>query len=288
MIDVSYFQNNTSNTQIFQNADTWQTWIKPRNAKMVSLFVIGAGGGGGGGFQTGSGNKSGGTGGGNGGCTKIVLQASIVPDILYILPGTGGTGGLGGNLPTSGSRATKSFICLSPDTGSISNIICTSGATAAIGGPSGSVTAAPASAGETVATSTNAIFLNLGHFQATAGLTGGVGSLTSTANNLFASFQIAAGGGGGSGTGAGFTAATVHYLQSIAVTPQNTAGSPGLVFYKPVFHLFGGRGGGGGSTGGNGGDGAPGCGGGGGGGGTISAGNGGKGGDGFIMITTNF
>jgi len=286
MIDVSYFQNSTSNTQIFQNGDTWQTWIKPRNAKMVSLFVIGAGAGGGGGFQAATGDKSGGAGGGTAGHVKLHIQASLLPDILYILPGTGGTGGLGGSTPTPGGTATKSFICLSPDTGSISNIVCTSGAVASTGGGEGKTTASTIGAGETIATSTNMIFVNLGNFTATAGLGGNNGSLTNSGNITVASFLVGANGGGGTSTGGGITAGGP--FPTIAVTPINTNGKDGLIYYKPIFGLSGGTGGGGGTTGGNGGNGAPGCGGAGGGAGTTSAGNGGRGGDGFVIITTNF
>lgn len=288
MIDVSYFQNSTSNTQIFQNGGTWQTWIKPRNAKIVSFFVLGAGAGGGGGFQAATGNKSGGAGGGTAGYIRLVVQASLLPDILYILPGTGGIGGIGGTSPTAGTSATKSFVNLIPDTTSISNIVCTSGNVAAVGGGAGSTIASTGGAAETVGTAANGVFLNLGSFVANAGIVGGAGALVNATISSFLSFTVAGGGGGGTGTGAGFTTVIGQRFSAIANTPINTKGSDGAIYYTPFLALFGGRGGGGGTTGGNGGNGAPGCGGGGGGAGTTSAGNGGRGGDGLITITTNF
>tara|TARA_R110000868_G_scaffold46_3_gene604 strand:+ start:7992 stop:8858 length:867 start_codon:yes stop_codon:yes gene_type:complete len=288
MIDLSYFQNSTSSTQIFQNGGTWQTWIKPRNAKMVSFFVIGAGAGGGGGYQAATGNKSGGAGGGTAGYIKLVIQASILPDILYILPGTGGIGGTGGAVPTAGNPATKSYVCLTPDTSSISNIVCTSGNVAATGGGAGSTVLSTVGAAETVGTAANGVFLNLGNFIANVGIIGGVGNTGIAANSTFVSFTVAGGGGGGTGNGSGLTPTAGQRFSAIASTPVNTKGSDGAIFYTPFLNLFGGRGGGGGTTGGNGGNGAPGCGGGGGGAGTTSAGNGGRGGDGLIMITTNF
>lgn len=288
MIDVSYFQNSTSNTQIFQSGGTWQTWIKPRNAKIVSFFVIGAGAGGGGGYQAATGAKSGGAGGGTAGYIKLVIQASLLPDILYILPGTGGIGGIGGASPTAGTSATKSFVCVIPDTSSISNIVCTSGNVAATGGGAGSTVLSIAGAAETVGTAANGVFLNLGNFIANVGIAGVAGALVTSSNSTFISFMIPGGGGGGTGNGSGFTAITGQRFSAIATTPVNTKGSDGAIFYTPFLTLFGGRGGGGGTTGGNGGNGAPGCGGGGGGAGTTSAGNGGRGGDGLIMITTNF
>lgn len=288
MIDVSYFQNSTSNTQIFQNGDTWQTWIKPRNAKTVNFFVVGAGAGGGGGFQVATGNKSGGAGGGSGGHVKLIVQASIIPDILYILPGNGGNGGTGGatGIATAGDPATKSFVCLTPDTSSVSNIIITSGNISARGGQSGSVAIAPAGAAETIALATNMVFTNLGNFLATVGIAGQASTITNVSAGAVNSFLVLAGAGGGTGTGGGLSPGGP--FPTIPNTPINTDGGAGLIFYKPIFALSGGRGGGGGTTGGNGGNGAPGCGGAGGGAGTTSAGNGGRGGDGFVIITTNF
>ena len=286
MIDVSYFQTNNANTQIFQNGDTWQTWIKPRNAKMVNFFVVGAGSGGGGGFQTGSGAKGGGAGGGNGGHVKLLVQASLLPDILYILPGTGGTGGTGGNPSTAGSNATKSYVCLTPNTASIPNIVCTSGNISARGGGGGTTAGGAAFTAETIATSANMVFVNLGNFLATAGVSSNNGSTGGAAATPVAGFSVTSGGGNATTAGGGLTGAGP--FPTIAGTPINTSGTKGLIFYKPIFGITGGRGGGGETTGGNGGDGAPGCGGGGGGAGTISAGNGGRGGDGFVIITTNF
>jgi len=285
MIDVSYFQTNNANTQIFQNGDTWQTWIKPRNAKIVSFFVQGAGSGGGGGFQTGSGTKSGGAGGSNGGVVKLIVQASLLPDILYILPGTGGAGGIGGNPSTSGSNATKSFVCLTPNTSSASNIVCTSGNAAAQGAPGGSNVNAAGAVAESIALASNMIFANLGNFLATAGGTGANATTSSGGVNSMNSFASSGGGGGQGNTGGGLNGGgPVPTVSSISTGN----GSDGLIFYKPIFGVTGGRGAGGGTTGGKGGNGAPGTGGGGGGAGTVSAGNGGNGGDGFIIVTTNF
>lgn len=286
MLDLSYFQNSTSNTQLFQNGGTWQTWVKPRGAKIVNFFVVGAGSGGGGGFQAATGNKSGGQGGSNGGYVKLTVPASILPDILYILPGTGGAGGVGGNPSTSGSNATKSYVCLTPDTVSISNIVCTSGAAAATGGAGGSTIIATGGNGETMATTSNMVFANLGNFLATAGLPGNSGGLTNGGNGSVDRFMVRSTGGGGTSTGGNLTGGGP--FPNLSGGNLNGNGQNGLIFYKPIFGVTGGIGAGGGTTGGRGGDGAPGCGGGGGGAGTVSAGNGGRGGDGFVIITTNF
>lgn len=288
MIDVSYFQTNNANTQIFQNGGTWQTWVKPKNAKMVNFFVIGAGSGGGGGFQTGSGALSGGQGGSNGGYVRLTIQASLLPDILYVIPGTGGAGGIGGNPSTSGGAATKSYVCLIPDTSSASNIVCTSGNAAATGGVGESTITATGGVGETVATAANMVFAILGNFLATAALGGTSGGLTVGGSNAVNVFMVQASGGGGTGNGGSSPTPAGGPFPAQVGGSTTTGPKHGLIYYKPIFGLSGGVGGNGGTTGVNGGNGAPGCGGGGGGAGTVSAGNGGRGGDGFVIITTNF
>ena len=91
MLDLSYFQNQNSNVQGFFNGGTWQTWIKPRGAKLVNIICQGSGAGGGGGFQS-TGGRGGGGGGGTGATARLTINANLLPDILYILPGIGGNG----------------------------------------------------------------------------------------------------------------------------------------------------------------------------------------------------
>jgi hypothetical protein len=285
MIDLSYFQNNNSNVQIFNNGGQWKTWVKPRGAKIVNFIVIGSGAGGGGGFVAAAGNKSGGASGGTGAFTRGIFQANILPDILYVYCGIGGAGGLGGLSPTSGSSGESSFVSLIPDTTSVSNILLRSGTTPSGGGGAGSTAAPTQGTAETIGVVGNNIFWNLGTVISQVGLPGVVGALVNGQNNTMQSFIVQGGGGGGTGTGGGLTTNGPYPL--INSTPVNTKGLDGFIFYNP-FGLIGGRGGGGGTTGGNGGNGAPGTGGGGGGAGTSSAGNGGRGGDGLVIITTNF
>jgi hypothetical protein len=300
MLDLSYFQNSGNvNTQTFTNAGSWVTWVKPRGAKFVNILCLGSGGGGGGG-NTGTGAS-----GGAGACAshvKAVYQASVLPDILYVQTGIGGTGGAGGAASGSGASGQLSYITLIPDTSSISNIVCISGATVAGGGTVGTTTGVGGTV-PTVATTTNAVFLNLATFTAGVGLVGQAGS-TLLPTNVSASLFVSSGTVGGGNT----TAATARNGASIIGTDilptlpggAGTAvasavggnGSNGIIIYKPVLMFYGGTGGGNskgtGGIAGNGGNGAYGCGGGSGGAGTASGGAGGKGGDGLIIITTSF
>ena len=176
MLDLSYFQNQNSNVQGFFNGGTWQTWIKPRGAKMVNIICQGSGAGGGGGFQS-AGTKAGGGSGGSGATARLTIDAKLLPDIFYVLPGIGGTGGLGGAPATSGSSGQNSFITLIPNTGSVSNVILRSGTTPSTGGSAGTTTST-AGAAETISVIANNIFANLGTFTFQAGVIGQAGWTT--------------------------------------------------------------------------------------------------------------
>ena len=292
MLDLSYFQNQNSNVQGFFNGGTWQTWIKPRGAKLVNIICQGAGAGGGGGFQSASTPRAGGGGGGSGATARLTINANLLPDIFYILPGIGGAGGLGGAPATAGSSGQNSFITLIPSTGSVSNVILRSGTTPATAGGAGSTSGSSTGAAETISLIANSIFANLGNFTFQAGVAGAAGGTINGGVVSPSNFIVSAGGGAGIGVG-GLTS-TVGVFPATLLTPLNTNAQGGIVLYKPTLILYGGRGAGGssaaGTNGGNGGNGAPGAGGGGGGASSntgVNAGNGGKGGDGFVIITTS-
>jgi len=292
MLDLSYFQNNNSNVQGFFNGGTWQTWIKPRGAKLVNIMCVGSGSGGGGGFQSATTPRGGGGAGCSGAVARLTINANLLPDILYVLPGVGGDGGLGGTTATAGSSGQNSFVTLIPNTSSVSNVLLRSGTTPAVGGNPGTTSGGTTGVGETTNLIGNNIFANLGTFTFQQG---SFGSASSTASGIGLSpVNFLNGGTGGGGTGTGGSILSAGIFPLISSTPVNTNGIGNIVLYKPTLMLFGGLGGGGssaaGTNGGNGGNGAPGAAGGGGGASTntgVNAGNGGRGGDGFIIITTS-
>jgi len=295
MLDLSYFQTQNSNVQGFFNGGTWQTWIKPRGAKLVNIICQGSGAGGGGGFQSASTPRGGGGGGGTGATARLTINANLLPDIFYVLPGIGGTGGLGGTTATAGTSGQNSFVTLIPSTGSVSNVILRSGTTPSTSGGAGTTSGGSSGVGETISVIANNIFANLGIFTFQAGVNSNSATTTNGGIGTPANFVVSAGGGGGTGTGgAGNGTTATGVFPGIPSTAVNTNGFNGMILYKPILILYGG-GGGGGSTavstnGGNGGNGAPGAGGGGGGASSntgVNAGNGGNGGDGFIIITTS-
>ena len=70
MLDLSYFQSNSKvDIQVFRNAGTFSTWVKPRGTKVIEIICIGSGSGGGGGFQANTTTKTGGNGGSSGATT---------------------------------------------------------------------------------------------------------------------------------------------------------------------------------------------------------------------------
>ncbi len=292
MLDLSYFQNQNSNVQGFFNGGTWQTWIKPRGAKLVNIICNGSGAGGGGGRQSASTPRGGGAGGGSGATARLTVDAKLLPDILYILPGIGGAGGIGGTTATAGSPGQNSFVTLIPDTGSVSNVVLRSGTAVAQGGGAGTTGGAGAVLAEGISVITNSIFANLGTFTFQAGSNGAGGGSVAGNPIVANNFVLGGSGGGGTGTGGGLTVAGV--FPGVTGAALNTNGRDGFILYKPILILYGGFGGGGssaaGTNGGNGGKGAPGAGGGAGGASSntgVNAGNGGRGGDGFVIITTS-
>ena len=275
MLDLSYFQNQNSNVQGFFNGGTWQTWIKPRGAKLVNIICVGSGAGGGGS-------------GGSGATARLTINANLLPDIFYVLPGIGGAGGLGGAPAAAGTAGQNSFITLIPSTTSVSNVILRSGTTPATQGGAGTTSGGSAGAAETIGVIGNNIFANLGTFTFQAGIAGQGGWFVNTVNTTPSNFLVGAGGGGGGSNGSVTATGVFPGLTAQVATGAN--GQDGPIYYKPTLMLYGGRGGVGGANGGKGGNGAPGCGGGGGGTSTnigVNAGNGGRGGNGFVIITTS-
>jgi len=285
MLDVFNIPGQKDNVSIFYARGTtdWQTWNKPRNCKFIWIMCIGAGAGG-----MGGGTINSGAGGGSGGICRVLYPANTLPDVLFVQPGVGSTGGTGtstsgGNVATAANR---SFVTITAGSTVQMNTVCASGAASA--GTTNNFAA------ETIATTTQAGLMSLGNFTAVAGQAGdstlvGITPLVTT---------ITCGGAAGYDGGTGLSVNSVNL--GIYTTPQITGGADfggsggsGIWSWKPMFGL-GGAGGSnsqtsvppGTGTGGNGGNGAYGCGGGGGGRGSIIGGNGGRGGDGLVIITT--
>ena len=293
MLDLSYFQNNGNvNTQTFTNAGSWVTWVKPRGAKFVNMMCIGSGGGGGGALIAPT-THGGASGGSAGAFIRAAYQASLLPDLLYVYTGIGGTGGLGGTAgnQTPGASGEISYVALIPSTSSVSNLVCRSGNTVAGGGPIGSTINSTLPTAATATTAANCMFLNLGTFIAAAGPQGTIGSFNSTGGTITIN-NIVCGGGGGSGGGT--TSQGIVGAGPIpSIAGASGAGQPGrdgIMLTKPILAFTGGTSGGSSNTGAPGisGNGSYGCGGAGGSGGISAGGNGGRGGDGLVIITTSF
>ena len=126
MIDVFNIPSQQQQTFILYATGNWQTWNKPRGAKMIEIFCLGGGAGGGQTtVSTGTG-VGGGGGGASGGIVRGLIPAFLLPDTIYILVGKGGAGS--STSGTAGSVGGISYIGLQPST-SEQTLICKSSTT---------------------------------------------------------------------------------------------------------------------------------------------------------------
>lgn len=288
MLDISHIPSQQQNTTIFYatSGSTWQTWSKPRNAKMIEIFCLG---GGGSGAQNGN-NSTGPGGGGSAGITRGIIPAFLLPDTIYIQVGKGG---IGPSTTGAGRPGGISYVGLQPSI-SEQTLICKSSTSTAGGGAQ----ASSPGGGATQAVVSLSAFGNLGLFTSIAGVNGTAGGVSGGAGSSTTGLStiLVTGGCGGAGRGASFAVGGSIASASVILTSRvnggqtsGASGDSGYGFLQP----FCGMGGGGGAslpspltgTGGRGGDGWYGCGGGGAGGGTVLT-KAGDGGDGLVIITT--
>jgi hypothetical protein len=285
MLDLSNIPSQQQQTFTFYATGNWQTWNKPRGAKFIEIFCLGAGAGG----ATpvlGVGNSNGASAGAAGGIVRGLIPAFLLPDTIYILVGKGGAGSFNvGN--TAGGNGGISYIGLQPST-SEQTLICKSSTSVASGTTAATISVVSLSA-----------FGNLGLFTAIAGVagsTGGAGGVQGTSQTALATSLVTGGAGGGGKTALIFASGGNINSASAILTTQvsggTTDGQNGADGYGTL-QPFCGTGGAGGAgkqgvsgAGGNGGNGYYGCGGGGAGASSSATGlRAGNGGDGLVIIT---
>lgn len=208
---INYPTPQGANVQIFNcNTDatvqvTLQTWVKPQGANMVWFTLIGAGGQGGG--TDGIANWSG---GGSGAVTNLMIPAFLIPDILHVWVGNGGSGAGPGADGNNGAQT----VVQNPS--SSNNILI------AMGGNGGTNTGG---AGGTAMTAN--FFTAAGFFQSMAGDSGSLSGGTAPAGTFL--------NGGGVGT-----AQTANYGYSNG----RAAGDGGVGYFQmsPIMIGVGGNG----------------------------------------------
>lgn len=310
MLDLSHIPNSQQDVQIFyanEGIRAYQTWKKPRKCNFVYILSVDGGGGGGGGGST-TLNATGNVnivGGGSGTANKLLVNASFVPDILYIKVGKGGSGGASfsgsnnsfnpGNIgETSGVFASSTQS--SQNNGSQASSFIGGNVSAAGGNASAGV------GGSSASSISNNFLIGLTNFVTLSGRASTGGSITTQPVNIdpLISHIVTSGGAGapsGNGTtpfnGAGINASSISpfIAGGIGGSLVGTNGDNGFTSWKPFFST-GGAGGGNsyspGGVAGNGGNGGIGSG--GGAGGSSNAGTGGRGGDGGdgVVIIISF
>lgn len=226
--------NINESTRFFQTNDNWQVWNKPKSCTFIYMMALGAGGGGGGGACQPSAVTTGGGGGGGGGAViQTMIPAVLLPDVLYIRTGLGGSGGLGGvgggSSAASGGTGGDSYVCIAPDT-LLGNIICRAkGAKGGTGGLSGVKGYFGDSSGPYFNVSST-FFANLGICFGGDGRRGAIGGLGADEQGVeyyggvLANHCFAAGGGGGAGVPTGEAWTANAYLSNYATTlmPEST------------------------------------------------------------------
>lgn len=289
--DQQIFVGNVRNA----SASAMATWTKPRGVTFIHILCIGQGGDGTAGAV--GATALGGVGGGSGGQSSLLINAALLPQILYVSAGAGGA-----------NQNSTTWVSVRPHGATAASIPVASDLVMLANGAQGTVvTGAPAAA------ASGCILSGLGVAAFLAGVNGGAaGAVTPTAGGSPAAVTtglIVQGGGGGGGMSAAATAAggapVTSFPSWLLTTPAGAGGSSGVdggkggdgmaQFFNQAAPLCFNGGGGGGSgfptattsNGGNGGNGAYGCGGGGGGGAVTgkTAGTAGKGGPGIVIIT---
>ncbi len=296
MFDTSHLPNaiNGADVQVFRAPGQWQTWVKPRGKSMVSIYALGSGGGGGGGFSSAAATaRGGGGGGGSGAMARVLLPASVLPDVLYCFVASGG---LGGAASVAGAVGNVSYVNLFPEILNTYTRVLVTGGAGAGGGGAGSLTAGGV-AGAAAGAGAFYPLTHTGVATSIVGLAGAVGGAhTGAAGGNISGVAMVHGGAGGGGTTsadfAGGSFSGAYWMPSLnggaAIGGRGQDGldmSPGGVWTQTSSVAAPGTGGGSNNaaTGGDGGNGGSGCGGGGGGAG-LTGGRGGNGGHGLIVV----
>lgn len=261
----------------------FQPYNIPYGAKMLNIIAVGRGGNAGAGHSAAAATARGGGGsGGSGAITRILIPTSILPDTLWVLPGSQAAG--------------ESYVCTLPAIAAANTIVRANAGGSGNNG-TGSAVGTAGAAGAITSTATRGPYSTLGVYESLAGQAGVTGgaiagaagtAITWGAVGLF----VSAGASGAGTTSADFAGGDITGGGLVPTIAGGVAGSnPGnsgyFLMLPPSF--TGGSGGGSSNTGvgGAGGNGGYGSGGGGGGGGTTG-GAGGIGGDGLVFITHIF
>jgi hypothetical protein len=289
MLGLTYKDNFS---RVFDYTGDFEAFVIPKNATMLHIWAIGAGGPGGFGFSRAAGTAGGGGGGGaTGAIVTMLVPTRFLPPTLYIYAGRG-----------TGTTEGRTWVSFRRYDGP-NNVIADSLLMAQIGNGGGPGTAIAAGSAGTPG-SYNApsnLYAGLGTLTITAGQGGSAGGAQTgqagLINSAFSGGMPFTGGAGGAGcTTTDFAGGSINPNSNAQQQSGITLAGGGNVFgiydglnglqFEEPFTCYGGSGGGSNNTGtgGKGGDGAIGCGGGGGGAG-VTGGAGGRGGNGRVVIT---
>jgi len=202
---INYPTPQGANIQVFYKT---QDWVKPQGASFVWFTLIGAGGGGGGVDLL---NNFYGAGGGSGAVTNFMGPAFLMPDVLRVSVGSGGSAG---DTAVNGGEGTASTVIYqAKDATGYTLITANAGSGGAAGGVGSSATAASGGAA-----SVSNFFTATGFFQSTAGQDS---TTTTTAQTASATTFLAG------GTAAASSTANYGYVAT-------TKGNSGFFLMQPI------------------------------------------------------
>lgn len=233
---IKYPTPQGANVQIFRGGDANTTahvatrdWVKPQGVSFVWFTLIGAGAGGGGGAldATTPADYYGG-GGASGNVTNFMCPAFLIPDVLQVAIGKGGTGGIGSTNADAGAgtNGNNTQIIYQQKNGTGYQLLIASGGAAGEGGQYSSGRSGSGGSGQ--AADTGGPMTAAGFYNATGGQTGANGNTTISTNGL--TFIM---GGDGANTSSatitgyyGYTAKNVFGYSQISPIIMAISGSP--------------------------------------------------------------
>jgi hypothetical protein len=212
---INYPTPQGANIQIFSQAGSTSDWVKPQGASFVWFTLIGGGGG------SASGNSGiyDGSGAGSAAVTNFMCPAFLIPDVLSVQIGDGGTGGSGNN--TNGNNGNPTKIIYQQKDGTGYELLSANGGNASL--------ASSTSGGAGGAAMTANAFTAMGFFKSTSGQSGTYNTQVTASATTFLG-----GGNGASGSSS-------QVLGNYGYLVPSAGGSKGYFQFQPIIVGLGGQ-----------------------------------------------
>lgn len=210
---INYPTLQGANIQMFREGGTTSDWVKPQGASFVWFTLIGGGGG----SASGNIGVDDSRGGGSAAVTNFMCPAFLIPDVLSVQIGDGGTGGSGNN--TNGNNGNPTKIIYQQKDGTGYELLSANGGnastTSTVGGGGSAMTA-------------NA-FTAMGFFQSVSGQSGTYNTQITASTTTFL-------GGGDGASGSNFS-----LLGNYGYSLPAANNAKGFFQFQPIIVGLGGK-----------------------------------------------